>query len=140
MCRHRRPQLLEEQGLPLQNALVGTQDLLFVLLQLGGDEALPAGDGLLAHVVRGHHGEVRLADLDVIAEDPIEADLEGGDTRTGALALLDGRDGGAAAPADLAQLVELRVDSVADHPALAHRGRRSVDEPRLDLRRHLEGG
>ena len=45
---------LEDLRLALQDPLVGAQDLLLVLLQLRGDEALAAHHGLLAVVVLGH--------------------------------------------------------------------------------------
>ncbi len=38
--------------------LVGAEDLVFDLLQVGGDEALGVGHGLLALVVLGDLGEV----------------------------------------------------------------------------------
>ena len=105
-----------------QDPLVRLQHLLLVLLELRGDEALAAGDRLLADVVGGHERQVRLADLDVVAEDAVEADLERRDAGARALALLDGGDRRAPAAADLAQLVELGVDAVADDAALAQAG------------------
>ena len=59
-----------------EDPLVGAQDAVLVLLELRGDEALAARDRLLADVVGGDVAEVRLADLDVVAEDPVEAHLE----------------------------------------------------------------
>ncbi len=48
-------------------------------------------------------------------------------------------DGGAAAPAGGAQLVELRVDPVADEPALAHEGGGLVHQGARDLVGEVEG-
>ena len=56
--------------------LVGAEHLLFVVLERRRDEALAAGDRLLAVIVGGHGVQVRLRDLDVVAEHAIEAHLE----------------------------------------------------------------
>ncbi len=88
-------------------ALVGTQDLGFVVGQLGGHEALGIGHGLFAGVVRGHVGQVGARDLDVVAEDAVVLDLERGDPGALALARLDGHDLVAPARGDGAQLVQL---------------------------------
>jgi hypothetical protein len=65
-------QRLEQEHLDLDRPLVGAQDLLFVFLELGRDEALAARDRLLAYVVGRDEAEVRLADLDVVPEDAVE--------------------------------------------------------------------
>ena len=57
-------------------AFLGAQDFAFHVLQLGRDEAFTVGDGLLAGVMRRDFVEVGLGDLEVIAEDGIESDLE----------------------------------------------------------------
>ena len=72
----RGAQRLEQLDFALDDPLVGAEHLLFVLLQRRRDEALAAGDGLLAVVVGRHAGEVRLRDLDVVAEHAVVADLE----------------------------------------------------------------
>ena len=75
----------------------------------------PPAIGLLAVIVGGHGVQVGLGDFDVVAEDAIEANLERVDAGARALALLHLRDHLLARAADVAQLVELRVDAVADH-------------------------
>ena len=72
-------QLLEQALLAGRDQLVRAQHAVLVLLELGRDEALAAGDRLLAHVVGRHQRQVRAAHLDVVAEDAVEADLERGD-------------------------------------------------------------
>lgn len=89
-------QRLEELGLPGRDPLVSLQDLLLVLLQLGRHEALATHDRLLALVVRRHQAEVGLADLDVVAEDPVEADLERGNPGAAAARAPRSGDRGAA--------------------------------------------
>ena len=133
-----RAQLLEQHRLARGDQLVGAQHAVLVLLELGGDEALAARDRLLAHVVGRHQRQVRLADLDVVAEDAVEADLERGDAGAGALALLDGRDRLAPAAARAPQLVELRVDAVLHEAALAQERRRVGHERALDLGGEVE--
>ena len=82
----------EELQLQRDPPLVGAEDLRLELGELGGDEALGVGEGLLAPVVGRDGGEVRARDLDVVAEDAVVADLERGDAGALALARLDGGD------------------------------------------------
>ena len=72
-------QRLEDLELAREDALVGAEHLLLVLLQRRRREALAAGDRLLALVVGWHRVQVGLRDLDVVAEDAVEADLERSD-------------------------------------------------------------
>src|SRR5207253_4368521 len=65
----RRSSDLENLELALENALVGAEHLLLVFFQRRRDEAFAARDRLLAVVVGGHRVQVRLRDLDVVAED-----------------------------------------------------------------------
>ena len=86
--RHRQPEPLEDLELALEDALVGAQHLLLVFLQRRRDEPLAAGDGLLAVIVGGHGAKIRFRDLDVVPEDAVVADLEGGDAGADALSRL----------------------------------------------------
>ena len=130
---HAGAKRLEDRELALHDQLVGAQHAVLVLLQLGRDEALAAGDRLLAHVVGRHQPQVRAADLDVVAEDAVEAHLERADPGARALPLLDRGDRLAAAAARRAQLVELRIDSVPDEAAFAQQPGRVGDQRALDL-------
>ena len=126
----RRAQRLEDLELALEDALVGAQHLLLVLLQRRRDEALAAGHGLLAVVVRRDVVQVRLGDLDVVAEHAVEADLQRVDAGARALALFHLGDHLLARSADVPQVVELRVDAVANHAAVAGQRARLVDQRR----------
>ena len=84
-------QPLEDLELALEDALVGAEHLLLVLLERRRDEALATGDRLLAVVVGRHRVEVRLRDLDVVAEHAVVADLERADAGARALALFHAR-------------------------------------------------
>ena len=134
---HAPPQRVEDLHFALDDPLIRAEHLLFVLLQRGGDEALPAGDGLLAVVIGRHVGEVRLRDLDVIAEHPVVADLEVADAGARPLRFLHLGDALLAAAADAAQLVELRVDAVAHHAAVARDPRRLVDQRLVEGLAHV---
>ena len=108
------------------------QDFLFVLLQGGRDEPLAAGDRLLAVVVGGHAREVRLRDLDVVAEHPVVADLQRVDPGARALRFFHLGDPLLAGTADAAQLVELRIHAVAHGAAVPRRSpaaRRGASDP-----------
>ena len=94
----------------------------------------------LRMVVGGHRVQVRLRDLDVVAEHAVEAHLERRDAGARALALLDLGDHLLARAADRAQLVELGVDAVADEAAVARQRRRLVDERPLDRVAHVHAG
>ena len=98
--RDRFPHLLEQPVLQVQDLLFRAQDLLLVLLQLRRDEPLGVGQRLLADIVLRHVREIRLGDLDIVAEDPVVAHLERIDAGPLPLALLDGRDPALAFGAD----------------------------------------
>jgi hypothetical protein len=134
-----RPQVLEDPRLDLEDPLVRVEHPVLVLLELRRDEPLAAGDRLLAHVVGGDEGEVGPADLDVVAEDAVEAHLERRDARALALALLDGGDRGATSAAGGPELVELGRGAVPDESALADEGGGVVDERPPDLVGDVEG-
>ena len=80
-------------ALDLDGALLRGEDFGFVVLELGRGEALGIDEGLLALVVGGDGGEIGFGDLDVVAEDGVEANFEGADAGAAALALFDGGDG-----------------------------------------------
>ena len=103
----RRAQRLEQLELALEDPLVGAEHLLLVFLQRRRDEALAAGDRLLAVVVGRHGVQVRLRDFDVVAEHAVVADLQRGDAGARALALFHLGDDLLARAADRPQLVEL---------------------------------
>ena len=130
--RHRRAQRLEDRQLALENPLVGAEHLLLVFFQRRRREALAAGNRLLALVIRGRRVQVRLRDLDVVAEDAIETHLQRADAGPLALALLHLRDHLTAGAADRLQLVELGIDAVAREAAVAGEGAGLVDERPLD--------
>ena len=131
--RHAAAQRLEDLDLALDDALVGAEDLLFVLLERRRDEALAAGNRLLAVVVRRHAAEVRLRDLDVVAEHAVVADLELGDAGAGALGFFHLGNPLLAGPADAAQVVELGIDAVAHGAAVARQRRRLVEQRAIQL-------
>src|SRR5205823_6291768 len=118
--------------LALENPLVGAEHLLFVLLQRRRDEALAAGNRLLAVVIGRDGMEVRLRDLDVVPEDAVVADLQRRDAGSRPLALLHLRDDLFPRSTDRLDLVELVVDSVPRETPVAGKRRRVVDEGLLD--------
>ena len=137
--RHRVAQLEEQLVLQLLRLLVGRQDLLLVLLQLRRDVALGVLDRLLADVVGGDLLAVGVGDLDVVAEDLVEADLQARDAGPlGLLGLVAG-DPLLAAVGQLAQRVELGAEAVADEAAVAARQRAVVGQRRVERRRAARG-
>jgi hypothetical protein len=69
-------QLGEQAPLQFQDLLLRVEDAGLILLQLGGGEALGVDQRLLALVVRRREMQVRLRDLDVVAEDAVELHFE----------------------------------------------------------------
>src|SRR5262249_57066330 len=124
--RDHAAQLLEDLELALEDPLVGAEHLLFVFLQRRGDEALAAGNRLLAVVIRRNGVQVRLRDFDVVAEHAVVADLQRVDAGPRPLALFELGDHLLAAAADRAQVVELAVGAVAGEAAVAPQRRRTV--------------
>ena len=116
----------EERRLPLADLLLGPEDLLLVALELGRDVALGAGQGLSPLIVGGDLVGVGAGDLEEIAEDLVIPDLERRDPGALPLPLLDAREGGLAAVAQVAQLVELGIVSGADGAAVDESGRGTV--------------
>ena len=113
---------------PSAQALVGVQDARLQLFELVGRVALAGGDRLLAPVVGRNRRQLAARDLDVVAEDLGEPDLERCDTGAHALPLLELEDHVLAVFRELAQFGHARVVGRAEDPALARAQRRLVDE------------
>ena len=105
--RTSREQLLLER----QDLLLGVEHLALVVLQLRRGEALGVGQRLLALVVGRRQVQVGARDLDVVAEDVVEPHLQRLDAGALPLARFDLRDVLPAVLAEVAQFVELGVDS-----------------------------
>ena len=86
------PQLGKDPLLNFDAAVVRGEDFAFVVLQLRRGEALGIDQRLFALVVGRREREVRLGDLDVVAEDRVIAHLQRADAGALPLALLDGRN------------------------------------------------
>ena len=129
---NRAPQRVEDLLFPVEYAVVRPERLLLVVLQRGCDVALAVRDGLLAVVVVRDRMEIRRRHFDVVAEDPVEPDLQGGDAGSLPLGGLHRRDPAAGVAADGAQLVEIAVDAVSNRPPIARKRRRIVDQRRRD--------
>ena len=67
----------EQRVLQFLGLFVGRQDFFLVFLQLGRDVALGVLNRLLADVFGRNLFAVRVGDLDVVAENLIEPDLQG---------------------------------------------------------------
>ena len=99
---------------------------MFVFLELGGSVALGVDEGLLALVVGGREMQIGLGNLDVVAENLVETDLERTDGGALALALFHGGDDLLAVLAEVAQLVEFGVIAAANDAWLGGEGGRFV--------------
>ena len=78
---HRLAQVHEQLVFQVLGFLVGREDLLLVLFQLGRDVAFGVLERLLADVVGRHLSVAVAVRLDVVAEDFVVADFQLGDSR-----------------------------------------------------------
>ena len=122
------PDIGEEFLFQRENLVLGVQHLALVILQLGRGEAFGVDQGLLALIVGGRQMLIGAGDLDVVAEDVIEAHFERGDAGALALAGLDLGDVPLAVLAQVAEFVELGMVSGADGAAIHQVERRFVGD------------
>ena len=124
----------EQVVLEVAGVLVGLEDLALERLELVGDVPLGVLRRLLADVVGGELGVlVRGRDLDVVAEDLVEADSSGSRCPSA-------RPRAPGSPAihcllsrlEREDLVELGVEAAADQSALLDRDRWVLDQGRAD--------
>ena len=131
-CSHTAPQVIEQLELALDDPLVGAEHLLLVLLQRRRGEALAAGNGLLALIVRRRRVEIGFRDLDVVAEHAVEPDFQRVDAGARAFTFLHFGNHLTSGSADGLQVVELRIDAVTSEAAVARERTRLVNERALD--------
>src|SRR5207248_944606 len=96
----------------------------FMLLERRRHEPLPIGDRLSALIIRRNEMEVRLRDLDVIAEHFVEADLERLESRSLPLVGLNSGYQILSAYTMITQRIELGVGAGRDRRLVAERNRR----------------
>ena len=113
-----RQQIGEKLMFQDEQTLIGAEDFIFQLFQFRRDVAFAGGQGLLAGEGIRHRVSVGAADLDVVAEHLIKADLQLGDA--GLLAVFGFQIGKIAFAAvhDIPQLVDLAVVPGADGAAV----------------------
>ena len=118
----------EELVFELARAFLCAEDFRLHLLQLGRDEALGVGQGLLARVVGGDGGEIGGADLDVVAEDLVVADLERLDAGAFLLAALESGEPFLALDRGGAKFLQRGMVSGADEAAFLEQDGRVVGQ------------
>ena len=114
--------------LELPRAFLCAEDFRFHLLQLGRHEALGIRQRLLARVVGGNGLQVRRADLDVVTEDLVVADLKRFDAGPFLLAALEIGEPFLAFDRSGAKFLERRVVAGADEAAFLQQNGRIVRE------------
>ncbi len=92
MARGQLPHFREDPLLQREDLLFGVQHLALVILQLRRGEALRVHQRLLALVIRRREMQIGVRDLDVIAEDVVEPDLQRLNAGARALPRFDLRD------------------------------------------------
>src|SRR5690606_1278995 len=116
---------------------VCSSDLLF---ELRRDVSLRIDERLLADVVVRDLILVRVGDLEVVAEDLVEADLEGRDAGSLRLFLLHTDQPVFAGACDTPALVELFVEPIADKASLTHAGRWVIHQGAPDFADEIVAG
>ena len=112
-------QLLVQQLLAGERAVLRRERLVFEGLQLGRDESLGVFQRLAALVVGRHFARLTLRHLDVEAVNLVELHPQVGDAGARALARLEVDQVGIAIGADAAQLVEVGIEAGRDDTAVA---------------------
>src|SRR5205085_2405722 len=113
-----RAHFAEQARLDFEYAPFSAENLLLPLLQLRRREALCVCERLSPLVFRGHARRARLRNLYEVAEDVIEADAQILYAGARALARFERGNRLLRVAAYRAQLVEFRVEAVANHAAL----------------------
>ncbi len=123
---HKGLQLVEQAFVePLlagQGALLCRQGLVFKSLELRRDETFGVFEGLSAAVVVGHFVQLALGDLDVKAVHFVELHAQVGNAGALFFAGLQIQQKRVAVGLDAAQLVQLGVQAIGDHAAVAYQG------------------
>ena len=116
----RRNEFVEELCLEGKDAFLGPHDFVFVFLEFLGDVALSLSERLLANPFGRHLVAIGIANLKVVTEDVVVANLEALDTRGFYLALLHLQQVALALVGDMAQVVQFGIDAVHDDAATCH--------------------
>ena len=104
-------QVLEDLGLQAVGLFLGFQDGALGFLEFLGVEAAGVDQGLLLLVVVRDLVQVLLGHLEVVAEDPVEADLQGGDAGGLPLPALQPGQEALAVAGDGAAAVQFGIDA-----------------------------
>ena len=125
-ARHGSTHIDKKLPFDLQDAFVRSQDFPLIFFQLGGCKPLGVNQCLFPLVVRGSQMQIRLRNLNVVAKDLIEANLQRANIGSFAFALFHRRDDLFAVLAQLTQFIEFRVVTAADHAWIRGQRRRLV--------------
>ena len=107
LLRYPAAQFDEQAPLDLRDALVGSQDLALVFLELRRGEAFGIHQRLLALEIGGRQVQIGLRYLEIEAKDLVVTNLERADAGALAFPILHGGDDLSAVLAQVAQLVKL---------------------------------
>ncbi len=135
--RESAEQFLIERLLPRQGTLAAAQNLILEPLELRGDIAFRVFQSLTAHIIQRRPTGLRAMDLDVITVDAVIADLESGQTGALAFAGLQLQQEAIGVARQVAQLIQLRVETRGDHATVADQHRRLGEDGAREQVEHL---
>ena len=135
--RNAPAELSEESVLARHHRALRVEHQRFLFLERRGDVALAVDQRLLAHILRWDRFPVRVADLDVIAEHLVEADLQGPDPGALSLRLLEAADPVAGRARAGPNPIQLGVKPRPKDPTILERAGQLIQEGVGQGARHL---
>ena len=125
-------QLGKQLALDLDYLLLRVEDLDLILFQFGRRETLRSDQRLFPFIVLRNQVQVRLRDLNVVAKDGIEFDLQRRDAGSPSFPLLNLRKNLFAVARKLAHFIQVAVHACRDHATVGKTQRRLRHECFLD--------
>ena len=129
---NRGTQVGKQTALDFDDLLLRVENLRLILLQFGSRKALGIHQRLLALVIGGREMQVRLRNLNVVAKNRIELDLERANAGAFALTRFDLCQVLLRVAAQVAEFVEVFVNARRDDATIAQRQRRLWNERAVD--------
>ena len=128
----------EDLAFDFGDAFVGGQDLALVFLQLRSGKPFGINQSLFAFVVGGSQMQIWLRNFDVVAEDTVEANLQGIDAGALALALFHSGNDLLAVLAQVAEFVKFGVVAITNDSRIGGQGWRLVGDGAVEAFTHID--
>ena len=137
MCANLVPEVTEQAVFEFIPPRCGREDEFLLLVELVGEEALGIDHRLLADVVLGNLVQMRIGDLDVIAELPVELHFQARDVQPFTLTRLQVRQPFLALGHLLPVPIQVLRPTIPEHVSVPDRARLLVEQGVCDQFAHL---